>query len=128
MSKLMPIDFQSDTFAYILEDMTADMNTLLRNMDSMGSSDGKFSLTINVHLEASEHEGEDCTVPEFKHKIKVGFNVSHQTDGRMDGEYALKKNDDGTYRLELLCEQTSMFDNDDEESEDEELEDEEQSD
>ena len=73
MSRVMPVDFQGEAFRYILEDMTADMNTLLRNMDSMGSSDGKFALTINVHLEASEHEGEDCIVPEFKHKIKVGF-------------------------------------------------------
>lgn len=120
MSKLMPIDFQSDTFAYILEDMTADMNTLLRNMDSMGSSDGKFALTINVHLENSEHEGEDCTVPEFKHKIKVGFNVSHQTDGQMDGEYALKKNPDGNFSLVLIGEQMSMYDEDEEDDEDEE--------
>lgn len=120
MSRVMPIDFQSDTFAYILEDMTEQMNTLLRDMDDMGSSDGKFTLTISVHLEKKDWEGETCVMPEIKHKIKSGFNVSHQTDGQMDGEYALKKNEDGDYELELLAGQMSIYDEDEEDDEDEE--------
>ena len=124
MSRVMPVDFQGEAFRYILEDMTADMNTLLRDMDDMGSSDGKFTLTISVHLEKKDWEGEPCVMPEIKHKIKSGFNVSHQTDGQMDGEYALKKNEDGDYELELLAGQMSIYDEDDE---DEDFEDPEES-
>lgn len=120
MSRVMPVDFQGEAFRYILGDMTTDMNTLLRDMDDMGSSDGKFTLTISVHLEKKDWEGETCVMPEIKHKIKSGFNVSHQTDGQMDGEYALKKNEDGDYELELLAGQMSIYDEDEEDDEDEE--------
>lgn len=119
--KVMPIDFESETFGYILEDMTSDMNTLLRNMDDMGASDGKFTLTINVHLEEKECEdGEERIMPVIKHKIKSGFQVQHESDGQLDGEYCLDKNEDGNFQLTLLHEQMSIFDEDEDEPDEEE--------
>lgn len=108
--KVKPIDFESETFGYMLRDMSESMNTLLRKMESMGSDDGKFTLTINIHLEDKElDDGDEHTVPEFKHKIKSGFNVTDETDGQLDGDYVLGKDEDGNYQLELLTEQLDML-------------------
>ena len=110
-SKVKLIDFRSaETFGYLLDDMTANFNKLLRDMESHGSDDGSFTVKITVHLEDKElDDGADHTVPEMKHKIKSGFQVTNEAEGEMEGDYVLEKGADGTYQLGLLTEQLDML-------------------
>ena len=118
MSKVKPIDFRSDTFGYLLDDMTESFNKLLRDMEAHGSDDGVFNIKIPVHLEDRKLEdGVEHTVPQIKHKIKSGFQVVNEAEGEMDGEYVLEKNEDGNYQLSLFSEQLDMLE-DDEDDED----------
>lgn len=115
MSKVKPIDFKAETFDSILMDLTTEMNTLLRNMEDMGSDEGKLTLTITVHLEDKElDDGDEHTVPEIKHKVKSGFQVQHESEGALEGDYVLEKGKDGNYQLSLLTEQLNMLEEDEE--------------
>ena len=72
MSKVKPIDFRAETFDYIKDDLNNELNLLLKNMEDMGSDAGKLTMTITVTLEDKElDDGDEHTVPEFKHKIKI---------------------------------------------------------
>jgi len=116
---LRPVDFKSKTFHSILKDMTTNMNALLRDMENMGASDGKLTLAITVHLEQKENEEDVAyTSPTFCHKIKSGFNVQHQDVGIMEGEYALRKAKNGKYDLEVISDQMSIFEDEEEDEED----------
>ena len=89
---------------------------LLKNMEDMGSDSGTLTMTITVTLEDKElDDGDEHTVPEFKHKIKSGFQVQHDCEGEMEGDYVLEKGKDGNYQLSLLTEQLDMLEEDEEE-------------
>lgn len=121
MPKIKPIDFNAETFNYIKEDLNKELNLLLKNMEDMGSDCGKLTMTINVVLQDKElDDGDEHTVPEFKHKIKSGFQVQHDCEGEMEGDYVLEKGKDGNYQLSLLTEQLDMLE-EDEEGESEEI-------
>ena len=121
MAKIKPIDFNAETFNYIKEDLNKELNLLLKNMEDMGSDCGKLTMTITVQLEDKElDDGDEHTVPEFKHKIKSGFQVQHDCEGEMEGDYVLEKGKDGNYQLSLLTEQLDMLE-EDEEDESEEI-------
>lgn len=116
MPKIKPIDFNAETFNYIKEDLNKELNLLLKNMEDMGSDAGKLTMTITVTLEDKElDDGDEHTVPEFKHKIKSGFQVQHDCEGEMEGDYVLEKGKDGNYQLSLLTEQLDMLEEDEEE-------------
>lgn len=116
MPKIKPIDFNAETFNYIKEDLNKELNLLLKNMEDMGSDAGKLTMTITVTLEDKElDDGDEHTVPEFKHKIKSGFQVQHDCEGEMEGDYVLEKGKDGNYQLNLLTEQLDMMEEDEEE-------------
>lgn len=116
MPKIKPIDFNAETFNYIKEDLNKELNLLLKNMEDMGSDAGKLTMTITVTLEDKElDDGDEHTVPEFKHKIKSGFQVQHDCEGEMEGDYVLEKGKDGNYQLSLLTEQLDMLEEDAEE-------------
>jgi len=118
MAKVKPIDFRSDTFGTLLDDMTENFNKLLKDMESHGSDDGSFTVKLTVHLEDKKlDDGADHTVPEIKHKIKSGFQVVNETDGAMEGDYILEEGANGVYQLSLLTEQLDMLE-DDEDDED----------
>ena len=116
MPKIKPIDFNAETFNYIKEDLNKELNLLLKNMEDMGSDAGKLTMTITVTLEDKAlDDGDEHTVPEFKHKIKSGFQVQHDCEGEMEGDYVLEKGKDGNYQLSLLTEQLDMLEEDEEE-------------
>ena len=116
MPKIKPIDFNAETFNYIKEDLNKELNLLLKNMEDMGSDAGKLTMTITVTLEDKElDDGDEHTVPEFKHKIKSGFQVQHDCEGEMGVDYVLEKGKDGNYQLSLLTEQLDMLEEDEEE-------------
>ncbi len=116
MPKIKPIDFNAETFNYIKEDLNKELNLLLKNMEDMGSDSGTLTMTITVTLEDKElDDGDEHTVPEFKHKIKSGFKVQHDCEGEMEGDYVLEKGKDGNYQLSLLTEQLDMLEEDEEE-------------
>jgi len=109
-SKVKPIDFRSDTFGYLLDDMTTNFNKLLKDMERHGSDEGSFTVKINVALEDKElDDGKQHTVPDIKHKIKSGFQVTNEVDGSLDGDYVLQEGENGTYQLSLLTEQLDML-------------------
>lgn len=111
-SKIKPIDFRSDTFDYILNDMTVNFNKLLKDMEHHGSDDGSFTVKLSVHLEDKElDDGAPHTVPDIKHKIKSGFQVVNEVEGSLDGDYVLKEGEK-CYQLELLTEQLNMLEED----------------
>ncbi len=122
MAKIKPIDFNAETFNYIKEDLTRELNLLLKNMEEMGSDSGKLSMAITVELEDKElDDGDEHTVPTFKHKIKSGFQVQHDCDGALEGDYVLEKGKDGNYQLSLLTEQLDMLEEEEDEAEPEEI-------
>ena len=109
-NKVKPIDFDSETFKQMKNDMTGELNQLLRQMERHGSEDGVMTVKIIVKTEEKElDDGNKHTVPSFEHKIKTGFTVSQTKEGKLAGDYVLKKNANNTYQLELLTEQLDML-------------------
>ena len=105
-----PIDFESNTFKQMKDDMMSELNVLLREMERHGSEDGVMTVKIVVHTEEKQlDDGKPHVVPSFKHKIKTGFNVQHEKEGELAGDYVLKRNDKNLYQLELLTEQLDMM-------------------
>ena len=118
MARIKLIDFNAETFDYIKEDLNKELNLLLKNMEDMGSDCGKLTMSITVELSDKElDDGDEHTVPTFKHKIKSGFQVQHDCEGALEGDYVLEKGKDGIYQLSLLTEQLEMLEEDDSEAE-----------
>lgn len=108
--KAKPIDFDSETFTQMKTDMTGELNQLLRQMERHGSDDGVMTVKVIVSTEEKKmDDGLKHTVPTFEHKIKTGFTVSQTKEGKLAGDYILKKNDNNTYQLELLSEQLDLL-------------------
>lgn len=108
--KVKLIDFRSDTFGTMLDNMTENFNALLKNMERHGSDEGSFTLKMGVKLEDKElDDGKQHTVPDIDWKMKSGFNVTNEVDGELDGDYVLSEGENGTYQLSLLTEQLDML-------------------
>lgn len=110
VAKIKPVDFESDTFKEMKNDMMGELNQLLRQMERHGSEDGVMTVKIVVTTEEKElDDGLKHTVPTFAHRIKTGFTVSQTKEGKLAVDYVLKRNPQGMYQLELLTEQLDML-------------------
>ena len=118
MAKVKPIDFRSDTFGSLLDDMTVNFNKLLKDMESHGSDAGTFNVKITVALNDKKlDDGKEHTIPDIKHKIKSGFQVTNEDEGEMTGDYVLEEGENGVYQLSLLTEQLDMLEEDEDDDE-----------
>lgn len=109
-STIKPVDFGRDTFKALKQDMTGELNTMLRQMERHGSDAGVMTVKITVTTEEKElDDGLKHTVPTFGHKIKTGFTITQTKEGKLAGDYVLKRNENQMYQLELLTEQLDML-------------------
>lgn len=89
------LDFNSDTFASIKEDLNEVLQNLLKNMLEKGSSEGSMTLKINVSFDEGEYynsSGENSgiiNIPVFEHKVTSSVQIKSKTSGRLNTQMQL---------------------------------------
>ena len=89
------LDFNSDTFANVKRDMNFVLQRLIGNMLEKGSTNGSFTLKIDVSFTQEyipnydpkvEGESRKINKPSFKHKVTSTVQIADKKDGNMDTE------------------------------------------
>ena len=118
------LDFNSDTFANVKRDMNFVLQRLIGNMLEKGSTNGSFTLKIDVSFTQEyipnydpkvEGESRKINKPSFKHKVTSTVQTADKKDGNMDTEMELAFDEDsGEYVLQPVANTTqkSIFDSD----------------
>ena len=111
MSKIKPINLDSDTFSQLKTDMTQALNRLLRTMQSgVGADSASLTVKLNVELkDETTDDGSAVTVPVFEHTVTSNVQVKNKVDGKLNGYYSLVDDGRGNYSLKPLNDQIDMF-------------------
>lgn len=115
------LDFNSDTFASIKEDLNEVLQNLLKNMLEKGSSEGSMTLKINVSFEEDEYydpDGENSgiiNIPVFEHKVTSSVQIKSKTSGVLNTQMRLvfdEKAEEFVMAPIANAQQRSIFDDD----------------
>lgn len=110
MSKIKPVNLESDTFAQMKQDMTAQINRLLRQMQKYNAEKAAVTVKLTVSLEEEElDDGVKGVIPLFEHKVTSTVQIKNQAEGKLGSEYVLTERPDGTYELRPISGQLDMF-------------------
>lgn len=114
------INMSGSIFSDLKRDMTMTMQDAIAKMKEVGSDTATVSVKIKIELDktpvTSEKDYRDADVPKFKHKVEYSVPVKDSREGEIGGEYELIHKE-GQYGLKPLDGQTSMFDDEDEDTE-----------
>lgn len=115
MSKIKPINLESDTFAQMKQDMTQYLNLLLRLMQRYGEEKATLTLKMTVTLEEQElDDGCKGLIPTFEHRVTTSVQRKDETKGKLPGEYVLDADGKGGFNLRPMSDQLDMFEDQEE--------------
>ena len=118
------LDFDSDTFEQMKQDMNFVLQRLLGNMIEKGSYEGSMTVKIDVNMTSEyipnfdpdiEGETRECRKPAFKHKVTSAVKISEEKSGNFDTEMEMMMDDEtGNYILKPISNtsQRTIFDAD----------------
>lgn len=110
MSKIKPVNLESDTFSTMKQDVTDYLNLLLRLMQRYGEEKATLTLKMTVSLTEQELDnGNKGTIPSFEHKVTTSVQRKDETKGRLPGEYILDPDGNGKFNLRPISSQMDMF-------------------
>lgn len=110
MSKIKPINLESDTFALMKQDMTNELNRLLRNMQRYKAEEGMLTVKVKVSIVDQELDnGEQGDVPTFEHKVSTSVQIKQESSGKLSGNYVLEEDGKGGFVIRPLSEQLDML-------------------
>lgn len=123
------LDFDSDTFEQMKQDMNFVLQRLLGNMVEKDATEGSMTIKIDVSMESEnipnfdpniEGDTRNCRKPQFKHKVSSVVKINDEKTGELNNEMELFYNEEtGIYELRPVANtaQRSIFDADFQEAE-----------
>ena len=118
------LDFDSDTFESMKQDMNFVLQRLIGNMIEKGSYEGCMTVKVDVSMNSEyvpnfdpdiEGESRECRKPKFKHKVTSVVKINDEKSGNYDSEMELVMDPEtGIYVLRPVINtgQRSFFDAD----------------
>ncbi len=118
------LDFDSDTFEKMKQDMNFVLQRLIGNMQEKGANEGSMALKIDVMMVKEfvpnydpDFEGEtrEVSKPKFKHKVTSSVKINDERSGIFNNEMELLMDGDtGAFKLVPIANtfQRSIFDSD----------------
>lgn len=118
------LDFDSDTFVGMKEDMNFVLQRLIGNMKEKGTNEGSMALKIDVTMVKEyipnynpnvEGETREISKPQFKHKVTSAVKINDEKSGAFNSEMELVMDEDtGVFKLVPIANtaQRSIFDSD----------------
>lgn len=102
MNQDKPIDFASDTFNELTEDMSDSLNTLLNNLLASGANKASMTVKLAIYMSQKQLEQETVIIPRFRYHITSSVDIKSAVDGDIVCNYMLGKNVDGDFVLRSL--------------------------
>lgn len=117
------LDFDSDTFSNVKQDMNFVLQRLMGSMMEKGSNEGSMTVKIDIEMINEwipnydpDIQGETRKVsrPQFKYKVSSTVKIDDSVSGNMNNELEMVMDDSGEYVLRPVVntQQRSMFDSD----------------
>ena len=118
------LDFDSDTFEDMKQDMNFILQRLIGTMQEKGSIEGSMTLKIDVTMEKEfipnydpdiKGETREISKPQFKHKVTSAVKINDDKSGTFNNEMEMVMDEDsGVFKLTPIAntQQRSIFDSD----------------
>lgn len=118
------LDFDSDTFEEMKNDMNFVLQRLIGNMQEKGTTEGSMTLKIDVTMVKEfipnfdpdiKSETREVSKPQFKHKVTSAVKINDEKSGTFNNEMELQMDpDSGVYKLVPIANtsQRTIFDAD----------------
>lgn len=118
------LDFDSDTFEDMKEDMNFVLQRLIGNMKEKCTNEGSMTLKIDVTMVKEfipnydpdiKGESREVSKPQFKHKVTSAVKINDEKSGSFNNEMELVMDEEtGVFKLVPIAntEQRSIFDSD----------------
>lgn len=118
------IDFDSDTFGDMKQDMNFILQRLLDTMQEKGATEGSMTLKIDVTMVKEfipnydpdvKGESREVSKPQFKHKVTSAVKINDDKSGTFNNEMEMVMDEDtGCFKLIPIAntQQRTIFDSD----------------
>lgn len=118
------LDFDSDTFEEMKNDMNFVLQRLIGNMQEKGTTEGSMTLKIDVTMEKEfipnfnpdiKGETREVSKPQFKHKVTSAVKIHNEKSGSLNNEMeCVFDKETGIYVMVPIAntQQRSIFDAD----------------
>lgn len=118
------LDFDSDTFEDMKNDMNFVLQRLLGNMIEKRSNEGRMTITIDVTMTKEfipnydpkvKEESREISKPQFKHKVTSTVKITDEKGGSLNNEMEMVMDEEtGCYVLQPIANtrQRTIFDSD----------------
>lgn len=126
------LDFDSDTFEDMKQDMNFILQRLVGTMQEKGAVEGSMTLKIDVNMVKEfipnydpdiKGETREVSKPQFKHKVTSAVKINDDKSGTFNNEMEMVMDEDsGVFKLVPIAntQQRSIFDSDFQKLDDEE--------
>lgn len=118
------LDFDSDTFEDMKQDMNFVLQRLLGNMQEKGTNEGSMTIKIDVTLVKEfilnydpdvKGESREVSKPQFKHKVTSAVKINDEKSGSFNNEMEMVMDEEtGVFKLTPIAntQQRTIFDSD----------------
>lgn len=118
------LDFDSDTFEDMKQDMNFVLQRLLGNMQEKGTNEGSMTIKIDVTLVKEfipnydpdiKGESREVSKPQFKHKVTSAVKINDEKSGSFNNEMEMVMDEEtGVFILQPIAntQQRTIFDSD----------------
>ena len=118
------LDFDSDTFEDMKQDMNFVLQRLLGNMQEKGTNEGSMTIKIDVTLIKEfipnydpdiKGESREISKPQFKHKVTSAVKINDEKSGSFNNEMEMVMDEEtGVFKLVSIAntQQRTIFDSD----------------